>query len=288
MLPRSSLSSPRQTRRTLICYTMLYYAMLCYAMLYYNITLYDIWAWVDLLMNLYFSALLWKPRLSRPRPEAGDTRAYFSGVTIMISLPTGTKTFNWLSTYLSSHPQLTLSSSNNIFALMFLLQFTIQSVFGPGAGNTFVVWFVLLNVIASFICVCRSFCLIIVYCYYCCFRVCLVNCIINIIVYIRWFAVVFCLFLCIFVSPQSLERLLFAALIVATFIQQITHIRTCHILPPSEIDLGLCLAVFAGSGGKYLFHRIGCKGRIWQLWTNDTLVGVLLPIYIYIYIYIHR
>ena len=32
---------------------------------------------------------------------------------------------------------------------------------------------------------------------------------------------------------------------------------TCHILPPSEIDVGLCLAVFAGSGGKYLFHRIG-------------------------------
>ena len=33
--------------------------------------------------------------------------------------------------------------------------------------------------------------------------------------------------------------------------------HTCHILPPSEIDLGLCLAVFAGSGGKCLFHRIG-------------------------------
>ena len=33
--------------------------------------------------------------------------------------------------------------------------------------------------------------------------------------------------------------------------------HTCHILPPSEIDLGLCLAVFAGSGGRYLFHRIG-------------------------------
>ena len=26
--------------------------------------------------------------------------------------------------------------------------------------------------------------------------------------------------------------------------------HTCHILPPSEIDLGLFLAVFAGSGGK--------------------------------------
>ena len=34
-------------------------------------------------------------------------------------------------------------------------------------------------------------------------------------------------------------------------------LHTCHILPPSEIDLGLCLAVFAGSRGKYLFHRIG-------------------------------
>ena len=33
--------------------------------------------------------------------------------------------------------------------------------------------------------------------------------------------------------------------------------HTCHILPPSETDVGLCLAVFTGSGGKYLFHRIG-------------------------------
>ena len=29
-----------------------------------------------------------------------ETRAYFTGVTILISLPTGTKIFNWLSTYL--------------------------------------------------------------------------------------------------------------------------------------------------------------------------------------------
>merc|ERR1712096_310216 len=33
-----------------------------------------------------------------------DTRAYFSGVTILISLPTGTKIFNWLSTYLGNPP----------------------------------------------------------------------------------------------------------------------------------------------------------------------------------------
>ena len=41
--------------------------------------------------------------------------------------------------------------------------------------------------------------------------------------------------------------------------------HTCHILPPSEIDWGLFLAVFTGSEGKHLFHRIGRKGRIWQL-----------------------
>ena len=41
--------------------------------------------------------------------------------------------------------------------------------------------------------------------------------------------------------------------------------HTCHILPPSEIELGLFLAVFAGLEGRYLFHRIGWKGRIWQL-----------------------
>ena len=43
--------------------------------------------------------------------------------------------------------------------------------------------------------------------------------------------------------------------------------HSCHILPPSEIDLGLCFAIFAVSGGEHLFHRIGWKGRIWQLWV---------------------
>ena len=32
---------------------------------------------------------------------------------------------------------------------------------------------------------------------------------------------------------------------------------TCHIIPPSEIDLGLFRADFADLEGKYLFHRIG-------------------------------
>merc|ERR1711933_347352 len=45
-----------------------------------------------------------------------DTRAYFSGVTILISLPTGTKIFNWLSTYLGNPPLLLLRTSSSFFA----------------------------------------------------------------------------------------------------------------------------------------------------------------------------
>ena len=51
--------------------------------------------------------------------------------------------------------------------------------------------------------------------------------------------------------------------------------HTCHILPPSEIDLGLFFVVFTVSEGKCLFHRIGWKSRIWQLWAADgSQVGV--------------
>ena len=35
------------------------------------------------------------------------------------------------------------------------------------------------------------------------------------------------------------------------------RLHTCHILPPSEIDLGLFWANFTDFEGKHLFHRIG-------------------------------
>ena len=54
-----------------------------------------------------------------------DTRAYFSGVTILISIPTGTKIFNWLSTYLGNPPLLLLKTNSPFFGLLFLLMFTI-------------------------------------------------------------------------------------------------------------------------------------------------------------------
>merc|ERR1712186_44000 len=53
-----------------------------------------------------------------------DTRAYFTGVTILISLPTGTKIFNWLSSYLGNPNLLQLRTSSALFALLFLLMFT--------------------------------------------------------------------------------------------------------------------------------------------------------------------
>jgi cytochrome c oxidase subunit 1 len=64
-----------------------------------------------------------------------DTRAYFTGVTILISLPTGTKIFNWLSTYLGNPPLLYLKTSSALFSILFLLMFTIGGSTGVILGN---------------------------------------------------------------------------------------------------------------------------------------------------------
>merc|ERR1712202_52550 len=64
-----------------------------------------------------------------------DTRAYFTGVTILISLPTGTKIFNWLSTYLGNPPLLHLRTASAFFGLLFLLMFTIGGSTGVILGN---------------------------------------------------------------------------------------------------------------------------------------------------------
>merc|ERR1712093_957186 len=64
-----------------------------------------------------------------------DTRAYFTGVTVLISLPTGTKIFNWLCTYLGNAPLLQIRTSSALFALLFLLMFTIGGSTGVILGN---------------------------------------------------------------------------------------------------------------------------------------------------------
>jgi len=64
-----------------------------------------------------------------------DTRAYFTAVTMMISLPTGTKIFNWLCTYLNNAP---CRTSAALFTLIFLLMFTIGGSTGVILGNAVV------------------------------------------------------------------------------------------------------------------------------------------------------
>jgi cytochrome c oxidase subunit 1 len=64
-----------------------------------------------------------------------DTRAYFTGVTILISLPTGTKIFNWLTTYLGNPPLINLKISSVFFSLLFLLMFSIGGSTGIILGN---------------------------------------------------------------------------------------------------------------------------------------------------------
>merc|ERR1711998_678679 len=64
-----------------------------------------------------------------------DTRAYFTGVTILISLPTGTKIFNWLSTYLGNPALLQVKTSSALFGLLFLLMFTMGGSTGVILGN---------------------------------------------------------------------------------------------------------------------------------------------------------
>ena len=59
----------------------------------------------------------------------------FHAVTILISLPTGTKIFNWLSTYLGNPPLLQLKTSSAFFGLLFLLMFTIGGSTGIILGN---------------------------------------------------------------------------------------------------------------------------------------------------------
>ena len=64
-----------------------------------------------------------------------DTRTYFTAVTILISLPTGTKFFNWLSTYLGNPPLIRLCISSPYFTFLFLLMFTIGGSTGIILGN---------------------------------------------------------------------------------------------------------------------------------------------------------
>jgi cytochrome c oxidase subunit 1 len=78
-------------------------------------------------------SLVWGHHIYTLGLEA-DTRAYFTAVTMMISLPTGTKVFNWFCTVLGNS-LLIIVSSSAIFALIFLVLFTLGGSTGVILGN---------------------------------------------------------------------------------------------------------------------------------------------------------
>ena len=63
-----------------------------------------------------------------------DTRGYFMIITIMISLPTGTKIFNWLSTILGCYYIIIIFNSM-IFIIIFIIMFTLGGSTGVVLGN---------------------------------------------------------------------------------------------------------------------------------------------------------
>jgi cytochrome c oxidase subunit 1 len=65
-----------------------------------------------------------------------DTRAYFTAITMMISLPTGSKIFNWLCTYLGINVYLLLIRTSAVFFVtIFLMMFIIGGSTGVILGN---------------------------------------------------------------------------------------------------------------------------------------------------------
>merc|ERR1712032_1387383 len=68
-----------------------------------------------------------------------DTRAYFMSVTMIISIPTGSKIFNWLSTYIGSNAALLMITTSVVFFVpIFLIMFTIGGSTGIILGSTIV------------------------------------------------------------------------------------------------------------------------------------------------------
>merc|ERR1712048_1334322 len=66
-----------------------------------------------------------------------DTRAYFTTVTMMISLPTGSKIFNWLCTYLGTYIYLLQYQQCSIYyVVIFLCMFTIGGSTGVILANS--------------------------------------------------------------------------------------------------------------------------------------------------------
>merc|ERR1711981_1552799 len=80
----------------------------------------------------FLGTIVWSHHLYTVGLEV-DTRAYFSSVTMLISLPTGTKIFNWLTTFYFNNIGLTFT--HMFYSFVFLLMFTIGGLTGILLAN---------------------------------------------------------------------------------------------------------------------------------------------------------
>eukprot|EP00920_Eleutheroschizon_duboscqi_P020466 GHVT01048480.1.p1 GENE.GHVT01048480.1~~GHVT01048480.1.p1 ORF type:complete len:459 (+),score=-77.74 GHVT01048480.1:438-1814(+) len=79
-------------------------------------------------------SIVWAHHMFTVGMEA-DTRAFFNAATILIALPTGTKIFNWLGTYMTSNFAVTQVSQLGAiaFVILFVLGGTTGVILGHGA-----------------------------------------------------------------------------------------------------------------------------------------------------------
>merc|ERR1711970_1225076 len=80
----------------------------------------------------FLGTIVWSHHLYTVGLEV-DTRAYFSAVTMLISLPTGIKIFNWLTTFYFTN--LGLTFTHMFYSFVFLLMFTIGGLTGILLSN---------------------------------------------------------------------------------------------------------------------------------------------------------
>lgn len=81
----------------------------------------------------YLGSLVWSHHMFTVGMEL-DSRAYFLTCTMLISLPTGSKIFNWLCTYLGTYVVL-VNNVSIMYIKMFLIMFTLGGSSGLMLGN---------------------------------------------------------------------------------------------------------------------------------------------------------
>merc|ERR1712159_755854 len=80
----------------------------------------------------FLGIIVWSHHLYTVGLEV-DTRAYFTAITMLISLPTGTKIFNWLTTFYFNN--FGLIFTHMFYSFIFLLMFTIGGLTGILLAN---------------------------------------------------------------------------------------------------------------------------------------------------------